>query len=356
MKKIFTVLVISWTCYSADAQQAVAPTQAVDTSSRWCIDLNLKGGAVSQNITSVNFASNYLNALNDTISKLKFSNGVSYGFDLQVGYFFDKKKQLGVGTGIMFMWQKGDVTMDQFHIEYQSTDAQSPTPETFRQLITANGPIQETVSSTNISIPLLFKYKKQFSGKFGLAVDAGVLFNLQMKNSYSTNASFDYEAIYKYNVVGSNAVAVYDNSPTPGTLNEQYITKQQITQENSGTNAQTYFNNLRYQGYNVGLNQQPNSSTGTVSYKGSIGFLIQPSVSYKLNNYLSLNFGFYYMLQSFDNSANNKNYMLTDKVGSYNSLMNSASTSQNSAYGLNLGLRFYLDGLTDFLFANEPLR
>ncbi len=356
MKKIVLLFVISCLVFSVKAQQNVTAMRAADSlSPRWCFDINLKGGMQSQNFTANNFASDYLNAVNGAIGKLNYTNGMSYGFDFQLGYFFDKKRHFGIGAGMMFLLEQGDLTMDQFHIEYQSADAQSPVSQTFRQLITADGPIKETIKSSSINVPLLLKYKTQLSRKLGLGVDAGVLFNVQMRNSYSSNASFDYEAIYKFTNTGSGYVAVYDNSPSPDQVNEQFITRQQVSKESA--NVQAYFNNLRSQGYNVGLNQSPNHNSGTVTYTGSIGYLVQSSVSYKLSDYLSLNLGLYYFMQSLDNSANNKNYKLTDKVGSYNSLMNSVSTVQNSSYGLNLGLRIYFDKkLMDYLLFDEPLR
>jgi outer membrane protein OmpA-like peptidoglycan-associated protein len=279
----------------------------------------------------------FQNVLNDTIGKVKFNNGTSYGCDAQVGYFFGRKRHFGLGLGFMYLSQKGDLTLDQYRLEYKSLDSHN---DTFRQIVTADGPIKETVTVTNINIPLVLKYKTQFSPRWGMTVDAGLLFNVQMSNAYTTNATFDYEAIYK---VASDGSRVYDYSPTPGG-GDFLVTKAEYMKDNPHGDMTSYFDLQRSKaGYNVGLNKSPNSTSGTVTYKATVGFLVQPSLTLRLSDYVFLNLGAYYMMHSFDNSGNNSNYMLTNKVGEYNPLMNSISKSQNSSYGLNAGVRIYLD-------------
>ncbi len=105
---------------------------------------------------------------------------------------------------------------------------------------------------------------------------------------------------------------------------------------------QQYFNTLRNTGYNVGLGVKPNSNSGAVSYTtGTVGLLIQPSLSYFLSDNVALNFGLYYIYQPFTNNAQS-GYMLTNKAGDYSSMLNSVTASNNQTFGLNIGVRFFI--------------
>ena len=306
--------------------------------SRWVIDLNLLGGLSNQVYTSPNSTSNYLNAVNANPGSLKFNNGTAYGADGQIGFFFGKNRHFGVGTGLMYLMQNGDATLNNFHMESQAIDFNG---STYRQVITGNN-IKENLAITNVNIPLVLKYKNRFSKRWGVAADAGILYNVQMKNEYTTHASFDYEAIYQFTSAGDAPnTAVYDNSPTPS-VNDWLITKAEFLKNNPNGNIQDYFNAKQALGYNVGLNQSVTNAKGTVSYPtGNIGLLFQPSVNYFLSDKVALNFGVYYVFQPFATKTNNA-YHLTDAVGSYNSVLNNTTKVDNQSYGLNLGVRFFL--------------
>ncbi len=90
----------------------------------WVVDVNLLGGVLMQDLTTANTNPNYLNGLNlNTGGNLKFTNGMSYGFDAQLGYFFGHSNHFGVGAGFMYLYQQGDVAMSNpYHAEYQATD------------------------------------------------------------------------------------------------------------------------------------------------------------------------------------------------------------------------------------------
>lgn len=304
----------------------------------WCLDINLKGGLVMQDLSQVNMSGNYTNAIGakTDIGTVNFNNGMSYGFDAQLGYFFGKKRHWGLGVGVMYLKQSGDMKLDKFHVEYQSTDFGG---DVFRQLLTANGPITESLKMTNMSIPAVLKYKNQLGKHWGFAIDAGLLYNLQLKNSYTTDASFDYEAIYAYQNTSDGLKAYYDNSPTPGS-NAWVITKSYYTGKNPNGNIADSFSAFRVQGYNVGLGLKPNSKTGDASYKsGSIGLLLKPSVSYLISPNVALDLGIVYTYQTFKSAENN--YRLTDKVGGYSSLTNGMSAVNSGTLGINIGARIY---------------
>jgi len=307
--------------------------------SRWVLDVNAMGGMLTQNITTANTYGNYLNGIStNNTGNLTFKNGMSYGGDVQIGYFLGKKAHWGIGIGFQYLNQQGDMDLDQFHVQYQSTDANG---NIFRQVITANNPIKENIQTTNLNIPLMLKYKNRFTKHSGFTCDGGLVYNLQEMTMYNTNANFNYEAIYQFakNPEGGNPVTVYDNGVNPST-NDLLITQAQIN-KHSGHTADSFamYHNA---GMNVGLNQNPNKNTGSTTFtQGTLGFLIRPEYSFYLSNKVALNLGVFYMYQPFNTSAK-AGYMLTNKVGDYSSVTNSVTSSVNQSYGLNLGVRIFL--------------
>ena len=336
MKKIIFYLLSAAITLPATAQST---KNYLDDSqlSRWVVDVNLLGGLSNQNYTVPNSTGNYLNALNANTGSLKFDNGFAYGADAQLGFFFGKKRHFGIGTGFMYMMQQGDASLNNFQMAYQATDFKG---STYRQVTTGHD-IKENLSITNMNIPLMLKYKNRFSRRWGFTADAGILYNVKMQNDYTTHASFDYEAIYKFAKVGDAInVPVYDNSPIPSS-NDWLITKAEFFRNNPNGNVQDYMNAKRALGYNVGLNQAVTNTKGTVSYpEGNIGLMLQPSINYFLSDFVALNFGAYYLFQPFK-SGTNSTYHITDAVGSYNSVLNNTTKVDNQSYGLNLGVRFF---------------
>lgn len=342
MKKLFFLLLASGAALMSSAQNMPANKNshkkfAADSLlSRVVVDVNLVAGGLNQEFTTGNILGDYLNYRTGSseIEDIKFKNGLSYGFDAQIGYFFGKKRHFGLGLGFMFMQQQGDAVIRDFHVEYQAYDVLG---RTFTQMITSNGEIKERLNMTNLNIPLVIKYKARLSKRFGFTADLGALFNVQMKNRYKTDATFDYEAAYHVVGSGSDLTTVYDNNP-----NILY-TRAEYERVNPGLNVPEYFNTtLRDAGYSVGLGINPGSKTGSVSYAtGSVGFLIQPSLNYFLSDNVALNIGGYYLYQPFTYSTNGT-YRITDENSGYNSILNSVTSVASQSYGGNLGVRVFL--------------
>ncbi len=296
----------------------------------WCFDFNIRGGLMSQTISAINLTNGYSNPLTANAGTPKFSNGAAYGFDGQVGYFFDKKGHYGVGLGVMCMLQSSKLQLSNLDVAYQSWDASG---NTFRQIVSTSHSVQETILTTNVSIPLVFKYKTKLQDRLGFSLDAGLLYNVVLQNRYNTNAAFDYEAIYQYS--SQSAQFVYDNT-LPYSVGDILYTKA----GSKSTNVGQWFDQLRSQGYNVGIAQRPTSTTGHVTFKaGTLGFIFQPSLTWYLSENVTLNAGPFLTWQS-TNNATPVQYRITDKVGQYSSLLNTASQYTDLIYGLNVGVRY----------------
>lgn len=307
---------------------------------RWVIDVNAMGGYLMQDYTSNNMMGNYLNAVNSSMGRMDFTGGYSVGGDAQVGVFFGRKRHWGVGTGFNYMYQEGNAGLKNFHVEYQATDYNG---NVYRQVVSSNYKISDRLSMTNMNIPLVLKYKNRFSKHWGFTADAGAMFNVSMVNDYRNSGSFNYEAIYKFS---EGNTTVYDNSPTPSS-NDYFITKDNFLRNNPNGNVQAYFDELRSQGNNVGLNVSPATRTGTVTYKsGSVGAIFRPAMNLFLSDNVALNFGVYYIYQNFKNDAMT-GYTVTGRVGDYNPTLNNVTSVNSHNIGLNVGARFFLGKLKD---------
>lgn len=339
MKKLILLLIVGHSAISATAQNNIEKEYTTDKEmSRWVLDVNMLIGGYTQKTNMAITAPNYLNGININPGNVGFRRGGALGGELQLGYFFDNNKNWGLGTGLLYLREWGAVTLNKFHAEYQSTDNNG---FIFRQVVSSKD-IREQIKIDNFNIPLVLKFKNKLSERWGITADAGVLFNLQMKNNYTTNAAFDYEAIYKF-VTNENGTVtpVYDNSVIPD-KSDFLITKSHFSKNNPSGNVQDYFNAKRDAGYNVGLGVKANQQKGSTTYTASsVGFILQPSISYYLSQRVALNLGAYFLYQPFKNDASGT-YTMTSTPGAYNSVMNSAEKIQSQSFGGNIGLRFFL--------------
>lgn len=339
MKKLILLLIAGHSAISATAQNNIEKEYTTDKEmSRWVLDVNMLVGGYTQKTNMAITAPNYLNGININPGNVGFRRGGALGGELQLGYFFDNNKNWGLGTGLLYLREWGAVTLNNFHAEYQSTDNNG---FVFRQVVSSND-IREQIKIDNFNIPLVLKFKNKLSERWGITADAGVLFNLQMKNNYITNAAFDYEAIYKFVTNDNGSVTpVYDNSVIPD-KSDFLITKSHFSKNNPSGNVQDYFNAKRDAGYNVGLGMKANQQKGSTTYTASsVGFILQPSISYYLSQRVALNLGAYFLYQPFKNDASGT-YTMTSTPGTYNSVMNAAEKIQTQSFGGNIGLRFFL--------------
>jgi len=331
MKKILGLMICGCCVLSSTAQ---------NTAFRhWELGVTGRGGRLEQDMTLIDFAKNYTEAINVKQGTAKFENGSSYGIDLQLAYYVGKGANFGIGTGVMYMRQAGNIAYDNFQVEYKAVDGNG---DTYRQILSTAWPFKEKVHVDNINIPVVLKYRGKLSDRSGIAIDAGILYNVKMTYNYSSNAGFDYEAAYKFVLTDGAPGFVYDNAPVPD-ANDWLLTEAAYNQSRTDGNARGYFASLQDQGYNVGLKELPAEKTGKSDYKSaSIGFIIQPSYTYRIGKHSHLRIGAYYIMQSFDNTDNNAGFKLTDKIGAYNPLVNGVSETNNTSYGATVGVAFGL--------------
>ena len=301
----------------------------------WFVGAGIAAGTQLGSIDQSNWNQAYTNALNASIAKLDQAAASHWGLNLSLGYFFDKQRNFGLGTGLQVLGMNTKYNLHHFAIEYQSTDIFG---STFRQGLRATDEVEEQIKQTLIGLPVMLMYKKQLNDRWGLNLDAGLVFNLSNKATYSADkAAFDYEAIYSFDANGN---PVYDNSPTPNP-NDWLITKAHYEKVNSDGNVNAYFEDLYGKGYNVGLGASALAKSGDVANTSiSMSWFVRPSVSYRIkpNLALHLNLQYQQLKTTFDKDAN---YRITNKRGEYNSMSRGMASNNQGLLQLGLGIRYY---------------
>ncbi|OYU95656.1 MAG: hypothetical protein CFE21_10985 [Bacteroidetes bacterium B1(2017)] len=331
--KITLAFLIYFGSWQVNAQSATSKGLDAEMPN-WFVGANLRLGTQFVNAKQNNWSSMYLNSLNANIGELDASGGLNYGFDLNLGYFFGPKKNFGLGTGIQFVNQRYNLSLDKFAIEYQSTDNFGGV---FRQGLRANDGVEEKLVAKSWGIPVLLLYKKQLDAHWGLNVDLGVVFNLSSKASYTAQSNFDYEAIYSFD---DNGNQVYDNNPVPNP-NDWLITKAHYEKVNADGNVNNYFEGLYNQGYNVGLGVSPAKKEGDVKdYAIKTSFFIQPGVSYRIKPNLALHGQIAYRRMLVEH-GNSSAYRITDTRGSYQTISDGINTSTQGLVSFSVGIRYY---------------
>jgi hypothetical protein len=283
-------------------------------------------GVFTQEFSQVNLPNAYENFLNDNISIISCTNRNVSGINFSMAYFLNDKHQWALSTGLFATVKKYDLTIENFHIEYQASDYNN---DIFRQVLSSKGSVCDNIKSTNIALPLGVKFVDKLKGKFGYSFDAGFLFTISNTNKYSSKSIFDYEAIYSFDNTGTT---VFDSKTTPS-KNDWMITQDRLTS--------TQIDAFRQQGYNVGLAVNSGNS-GNVTYKSrSLGWYFQPAFNYRATDNIDVLFGAFFVKQSFTNDGVSPAYRITDKVGDYYSLLNAISKTKNLSYGINIGIRYY---------------
>jgi len=333
MKKILGLFMLAGIAGTAYGQDKTPEAGA----SRWYFGISGKYLHVAESIKFLGNGQNYLNTIEAEEPSTSLQNEAGWGCDLQIGYFFDKKAQWGIATGLMYERYKGVLSLDKLRLQYQSTDFQG---DVFRQVVTAERPFTESLRTTIVSIPVVLKYRRSLSDRLGLMIDAGAVINIRAHVRSISDARFRYEAIYKYVGDGAGYTSVYDADITPDP-NDWLITEAHYQATSGDGQEAQYFEDLRQQGYNVALGQDIREKH-TVFYRtGSVGALLQPSLTYAVSKNVGLQLGGFLMYQRYGGTKDVLSKKIADKAGSYNSYLNNAESSRQMSYGVNAGLNLF---------------
>ena len=276
--------------------------------------------------------------INTKLPQPTLTNSASFGCGLE-GTYNIMKSNLSIGAGVFFSYQKSAITLDAFQVAYKSSDAINNYK--FIQILTSIQPIKETITNTGISVPILIKYRHKITKRIELNFAGGALLNLLATKKYTvSNAVFNYEAIYYFNKSANNNTTTPAYYTDPDASKWYIIDTNQFQHPSMGDTA--YFNNLhRNSNLNVGLYQKPNTSSGTMQYKTDVGIYLRTQVAYHYSPNISFLVGVAYSTQTYNQQAEVKS-RITDKIGEYNTLLNSLNGWSGSAIQINFGVRYIL--------------
>src|ERR1044071_6565589 len=108
MKRIFCLLIT--------ACMAAATYGQREYPQRIFLGLNMKGGKLKETMSLAPPNLVYKSSLNSRITKPIVQNENAYGFDVQAGYFFGRKANWGISTGLLYLRYDGTLTIDSLHV------------------------------------------------------------------------------------------------------------------------------------------------------------------------------------------------------------------------------------------------
>ncbi|MCX6327498.1 MAG: outer membrane beta-barrel protein [Bacteroidia bacterium] len=248
----------------------------------------------------------FMNALNTNIANEEFSasstlsykkgNSINFGFDF--GYFFSKVA--GINVGVSYGSYSTELSLDSCSIKFQTTDSED---ESYEMRILGKS-IIENQKISFLSIPVSVIFRIPAGEKLGFFLKGGISFDIPIAKTYQGAGIFTYDGYYPAYPVLLQNLPVYG---FPSDLNTS----------SSG--------NLQINSFN------------TV-------YIVSGGASYSINKSIQLNLGVYISKSLANISAYTKdsNFRLTSKASELNSIMAGSSNAGVQAFGLSLGIKYYL--------------
>ena len=282
-----------------------------------------------------------------------FKGSSAFGGDIHLSYFFGKTASFGISAGAAYSTFSGNLTEDVYNRSFSADDPRHTDaaghPTKYTQIISlTKGPVVESVSLSQLSIPVTLIYKGKFSDKFGYMLEGGVAYNLQYSGTMSsTDASFIYEAVYNYDKLPKKQPGTNDNNPAGQAFR---ITRDMATNVYK-MDLQTYLTTMS-SGYPVGYDVKTfNSTNSSATFdNGSLSFLMRMGLTYNPSPVFSVSATVFFQSSTFNNtSAAAQDYKLINDATSrnYNTLLNGVSSMSNTLVGLRIGIAHTLFYNTD---------
>jgi hypothetical protein len=248
----------------------------------------------------------FVNPLKTGIANEKISSGPAMnnaggsGLNITVegGYFFNDI--LGVSIGAGYGSYAAKLSMDSYTTSYTTTDTEN---ESYEMRISGKT-ISEDQKISFLSIPVCLNVSYPFADKIGVYAKAGVSIDIPLSKTYSGSGTFTYNGYYPaYPVLLQNA-PVY--------------------------------------GFPTDLNTLASGDLLINSF--NIGIVASGGAYYALNDKMQILLGVQFN-KSMGNISGYKadaNYRLTSKATELNSLMGGSTTAGVQAFGLSIGVKYYL--------------
>jgi hypothetical protein len=352
MLKILTLsALVACSCISANAQVAPAPVDTavkVHTKHRstgkvgLALSLNLAGGlAVASGGTPDLSRMGYPSMAAGQVSAYDYNStgGINIGFDLDL--LFGRKQNFGISTGLTYINSYGHGEAVDFHTEYLAHDANG---NAFRRLLSSPR-VNESFSFSNLSVPILFKYRTKPGEKIGAYIEIGPVISLLSSAGSSMDATVDLEAVYHYNTTTRNFI--YSSTTSPG---DWIMTRQAVAALIKGSDTYSsvddYFAKHYARGYYIGLGLSAKGQSDRVNYNIGIGGMLRGGGIYRVNKSWSVLFGVSALLIS--NSHTVQSYTPVSTGDDYkdgfkfSSFLNGTPSLLTVQMGLHAGIQFKL--------------
>ncbi|MES2621477.1 MAG: outer membrane beta-barrel protein [Bacteroidota bacterium] len=264
----------------------------------------------------------------DTVN-YKIGAGLTGSFEINL--MFGKKRNVGFSAGAMIISGFNSFNLDSFGLQYKATDKEG---RNFKRILRAYE-WKERVTYTNISIPVLLKFRHQGKKKVGFFADIGPVVSLLSNAKSRIETVVDFEAIYS-----TQGGSPHFSEQTEST--DWLITREMIKQHISSGNPNDYFAQQYNRGYYVGLDKPKTGKAPTIDYKIGFGGLLRVGMIYNVTPLFSITLGGQCLIISSGRKTTDSYKPLEvaddfEKEGDVNSMLNSTGSLLKAQYGINLG-------------------
>jgi hypothetical protein len=257
---------------------------------------NRKGLYFGLNISPVK--TSIINKGSGTIASIECTPATSIASNLEIGYSLSS--YLAISSGIGFIIYNSSFDLGNYTNSYDTIDSES---ESYKRNISGSG-IEETQKITYLTIPLVLNVNIPVSEKFGFYIKPGINILLHMNSAYDNTGTFDYSGYYsKYNVT---------------------------------------IRDVQFEGFETDAR---NIGSGELMIKSlNYELFASAGAEISLQRNLRLTFGVDYrkILSAISDYPAASSYKLSTKPGQMNSLMAGCDDVSASAFGISLGIRYFI--------------
>ncbi len=140
-----------------------------------------------------------INSGSGSVAGIESSPATSVASGIEIGYSISSN--LSISSGVGFMIYNSSFDLGTYTSSYDTTDSEN---EAYKRYIDGSG-ISETQKITFLSIPVSFNISIPLTDKFGFYVRPGLNMLFQMNSAFDNSGTFDYSGYYtKYNVTISD--------------------------------------------------------------------------------------------------------------------------------------------------------
>ncbi|MEP7171050.1 MAG: thrombospondin type 3 repeat-containing protein [Bacteroidota bacterium] len=263
-------------------------------------------------------------------------------FNANIAYYFGKQnnKTKGISLGVSFMNYQADYGLNGIKYVFKESDG----VQEYHRIITIHDNSTENLSFNIINVPLLFKYKARFSGKWAFELGAGASFIYFYSAQAKHDIYYDAEGAYQYTSLAAdnNYRTEYDISKIgTGDQTHDFILQYDIINGYDG-NTNILFDKLLPGAdpvYDFGLNKRdhPDKRVSSKDHNG-IGADATADLFYHVGPKTAIKLGFTFIYAP-SIVTQKRSYTMIDKTTDpYTSIYDSNGKSKYTSFGLNFGI------------------